>query len=249
MNQADRIRQHVLDRHVSVARREGRSELTLRAGDVHAQLKLVNALPAVCSAMGGAKMERLAGISLIGRDGPAAGSNVYFRFALTSRPFAKPSHDVQDRGTVRVRHPEAELDLSSALVLVSCVKSKASHPLPARSLYTSAWFSMVREIAEQAGARWLVLSSFHGLVEPEAVIAPYDYTLNSVGITERRRWAANVLTKLLPEAATFQRVVMFAGARYREFLIEPLERRGITVEVPMANLRRGEQLAWLSRSD
>jgi hypothetical protein len=39
---------------------------------------------------------------------------------------------------------------------------------------------------------------------------------------------------------------MFAGQRYREFLVEPLQRRGIKVEVPMANLALGEQLAWLS---
>jgi hypothetical protein len=34
--------------------------------------------------------------------------------------------------------------------------------------------------------------------------------------------------------------------RYREFLIDPLRTHGIAVHVPMANLTRGEQLAWLS---
>jgi hypothetical protein len=56
----------------------------------------------------------------------------------------------------------------------------------------------------------------------------------------------NVLDKLLPALAGEKRVVMFAGARYREFLVQPLERRGIKVEVPMETLTRGEQLAWLS---
>ena len=36
------------------------------------------------------------------------------------------------------------------------------------------------------------------------------------------------------------------GRRYREFLIEPLERLGITVLVPMAHLTRGEQLGWVT---
>lgn len=54
-----------------------------------------------------------------------------------------------------------------------------------------------------------------------------------------------VLEKLLPEVVGAKRVVMFAGHRYREFLIEPLERRGAKVEMPMAHLARGEQLAWL----
>ena len=55
-----------------------------------------------------------------------------------------------------------------------------------------------------------------------------------------------MLDKLLPETTGIRRVVMFAGVRYREFLIKPLKRHGIKVVVPMATLTRGEQLAWLS---
>jgi hypothetical protein len=40
---------------------------------------------------------------------------------------------------------------------------------------------------------------------------------------------------------------MFAGERYREFLIEPLQQRGLEVEIPMEGLRQGEQLEWLAR--
>ena len=81
---------------------------------------------------------------------------------------------------------------------------------------------------------------------PDAEIAPYDHTLNTLGVVERRLWANKVLAKLLPEIADVKRVMMFAGHRYREFLVEPLERRGIKVEAPMAHLKRGEQLRWLS---
>jgi hypothetical protein len=73
-----------------------------------------------------------------------------------------------------------------------------------------------------------------------------DYTLNTLGVIERRDWANKVLAKLLPEIRDEQRIVMFAGHRYREFLVEPLLRHGFKVEVPMAHLTRGEQLAWLS---
>lgn len=104
----------------------------------------------------------------------------------------------------------------------------------------------MRDIVEASGARWFVLSSRYGLVAPDVEIAPYDYTLNTLGVAERRKWANNVLDKLLPEMTREKRVVMFAGHRYREFLVEPLRQRGIEVEMPMANLTRGEQLAWLS---
>jgi hypothetical protein len=53
----------------------------------------------------------------------------------------------------------------------------------------------------------------------------------------------------LSELRGERRVVMIAGARYREFLIEPLRRRGIVVEAPLEGLRRGEQLNWLSKHE
>jgi hypothetical protein len=148
--------------------------------------------------------------------------------------------------TSRQSHLKRNLDLSGTVVLVSCVKSNLSHSAPARALYTSNWFRKVRTIVEASGARWFVLSALHGLVTPETEIAPYDYTLNTVGIAERKAWATCVLDKLLPEMAGEKRVVIFAGQRYREFLVEPLRKRGIKVEVPMANLARFKQLAWLS---
>jgi cytoplasmic iron level regulating protein YaaA (DUF328/UPF0246 family) len=129
------------------------------------------------------------------------------------------------------------------------VKSKLPYPAPARELYTSPWFRKARDIIEVRGARWFVLSSLYGLVAPETVIAPYDYTLNTLGVADRQFWATKVVAKLLPKLAGQHRVVMLAGQRYREFLIEPLLRRGLEVEVPMEHLRRGEQLAWLSESE
>lgn len=114
-------------------------------------------------------------------------------------------------------------------------ESKLPHPATARSLYTSAWFHKARDLIEASGARWFVLSSRYGLVAPETEIAPYDYTPNTLGVAERRLWAAKVLEKLVPEIRDERHVVMLAGARYREFLIEPLERLGLTVVVPMAH--------------
>lgn len=78
------------------------------------------------------------------------------------------------------------------------------------------------------------------------MIEPYDYTLNTLGVRERRAWAKQILEQLEPQLNETKRIVMFAGQRYREFLIQPLERLGIAVEVPMENLRQGQQLAWLT---
>ncbi len=249
MTQAERIRQFALDHYVAPARAEGLHVITIRAGDVHREMNLANAMPAVCSAIGSNKFERLAHVTPINRTGPANGANVYFQFSLSAGPLSMQpaaSPPIAQPRTAMPAGAEKRLDLSDAVVLVSCVKSKRARPAPARSLYTSAWFCKAREIVEASGAKWFVLSALYGLIPPDAEIAPYDHTLNALGVAERRAWANKVLDKLLPEIAGVKRVVMFAGDRYREFLVDPLERRGIKVEAPMAHLRRGEQLAWLS---
>jgi hypothetical protein len=249
MTQAEKIRQFALDHYVAPARAKGLAVVTIRAGDIHREMNLVSAMPAVCSAIGSNKFEQIAQVRSITRTGPANGANVYFEFGLAADPL--PMQAVAPQANVPLRTsapPRAgkELDLANALVLVSCVKRKRAHSAPARSIYTSSWFCKVRDLVEASGGRWFVLSAYYGLVPPDAEIAPYDHTLNTLGVADRRAWANKVLVKLLPESAGVKRVVIFAGHRYREFLVEPLERRGIRVEVPMAHLARGEQLRWLS---
>jgi len=247
MSQANRIRHFTVDRFIAPAKAAGRDTITIRAGDVHREMGLTNAMPAVCSALGSRKFDKYANITRSALVGPANGANVYFTFKLSG---CRPDEQIPRKHRVptplKQAAPENNLSLSGAVVLVSCVKSKLSHAAPARALYTSAWFEKVRDIVEASGARWFVLSSRYGLVAPNVEIATYDYTLNLLGVHERQTWAKDVLKALLPLLANEKRVVMFAGDRYREFLIEPLQRNGITVEVPMAHLRRGEQLAWLS---
>jgi hypothetical protein len=174
---------------------------------------------------------------------------VFFRFTLDAQPPSTPRARSIPRSLLEPT-PRAKpnaLELDGALVLISCVKSKLAHSARARELYTSAWFKGVRDIVEASGTRWLLLSSRYGLVAPDEVIAPYEYTLNSLGVAERRLWANKVLEKLLPEVKGFRRVIIFAGAHYREFLIRPLQQNGILVEIPLEHLRRGEQLEWLSQ--
>ena len=212
MIQANRIRQFVRDHYIAPAKADGQAEITIRAGDVHREMSLTNAMPAVCSAIGSSKFDEFAGVTRTALTGPANGANVYFTFSLRARPLSERSI-VRGREPVlrpAQSQPRRSLDLGGAVVLVSCVKSKLSHSAPARALYTSAWFRKVRDIVEASGARWFVLSSRYGLVAPDVEIAPYDYTLNALGVTERKVWATNVLDKLLPEIASEKRVVMFA---------------------------------------
>ncbi len=64
---------------------------------------------------------------------------------------------------------------------------------------------------------------------------------------ERKLWATGVLDRLLPMLTTQQTVIVFAGVRYREFLMPSLRRVVGEVRAPMEGMRIGEQLAWLSK--
>ncbi|MEI2386163.1 DUF6884 domain-containing protein [Breoghania sp. JC706] len=140
---------------------------------------------------------------------------------------------------------KASIDLTNALVLVSCVSQKLIRPAPARLLYRSDWFLKVRSLVESQEADWLILSALHGVVAPDVEIAPYEKTLNAAGVPERRAWAESTFRQLNSHLTGRRRIVMFAGLRYREFLVPALLADGYEVDVPMANLRIGEQLAWL----
>ncbi len=132
------------------------------------------------------------------------------------------------------------------LFLVSCVSQKRSMPCRARDLYTSQWFVKARAYVEASASPWCILSAEHGLVDPDAAVAPYERTLNRMAVSDRRAWARRVLDQLRPKVVGVQRVVLFAGERYREFLLPKLTELCPKVEVPLVGLRIGEQLQWFA---
>ena len=85
------------------------------------------------------------------------------------------------------------------------------------------------------------------MVDPDAVIEPYEKALNAMRKSERRKWARKVMGALDSRLVDVDSVVIFAGGMYREFLEPALRKRGIAVHVPMEGLGIGEQFARLNR--
>jgi hypothetical protein len=135
---------------------------------------------------------------------------------------------------------------ATLVYLVSCVSKKRSNPCRARDLYMSDWFAKARRYVEASGCPWFILSAKYGLVAPDQVIAPYELTLNTMGVPELRAWAERVSNQLVYAVPELSHVVFLAGQRYREFLARHLTEGGIAVSAPMAGLRIGEQLSWLA---
>lgn len=136
---------------------------------------------------------------------------------------------------------------SPTVYLVSCVSQKREHACAARDLYTSDWFCKARRYAEASECPWFILSAEYGLVPPDQVVTPYERTLNTMRVADRRAWAERVARQLAEAVPDLSYVVFLAGERYREFLTEHLAGRGVAVSVPMEGLRIGEQLNWLGQ--
>jgi len=87
-SQADAIRQFVVANSIEPARRSGGSRFSIRAGNVHSAMGLSNAMPAVCSVLGGRKLWHSAGVTQVARDGPVNGSNAVFHYEFVpDHPF------------------------------------------------------------------------------------------------------------------------------------------------------------------
>ncbi len=138
------------------------------------------------------------------------------------------------------------LPTKGTIGLVGCVKRKLTHSAPAHLLYTSAMFKREHEWASVRCDRWFILSAKHGLVAPEAVLAPYEETLNKRSKAEKEIWSADVLDQLVTVLATLRgrHFEIYAGRNYFGFgLSAGLIERGATVSIPWSGLGLGQRAA------
>lgn len=131
--------------------------------------------------------------------------------------------------------------------LVSCVGEKMDHPVAAGELYQSDWFLKAKQYVKQHSDAWFILSALHGLLSPATITAPYEKTLNDLPIEERRAWAQMVYGQILNEIPPRSRLLILAGAKYRDPLIYMLRDAGYEVSVPLEGLGIGQQLQWFNR--
>lgn len=141
-----------------------------------------------------------------------------------------------------------ELGRAVRVGLVGCAKSKDGSARPARELYASRLFRSSLLYAERTTDETYIVSAFHGLVQPDDILAPYDHALSETGKRARLAWGVRVvdalaarLPGLLPE------LVILAGHAYAFPIQSYAKVRGWTTDTPLARLAVGERLAWLKR--
>lgn len=130
--------------------------------------------------------------------------------------------------------------------LVACVKSKKGTAAPAADLYTSPLFVGGRRAVEANCDKWFILSAKHGLLDPTAVVDPYEETLKGASRGRKRSWSRQVLDELSDVLGDVAGVVfeVHAGQDYHAWgLTQGLRDAGAEVELPTAGLSMGRKLA------
>ncbi len=150
--------------------------------------------------------------------------------------------------------------MKEPVYFVGCGKSKLDQPALARELYTGQLFQkslrLAEQMAEQNGGHVFILSAKHGLLDPEAVVAPYDVAISHLNPVQRRDWGIDVADTL----AAYLNVDGDPGLAGREYAflagrlyIDALE-FGLTevlsycpnIQTPMHGMGIGSRLQWLN---
>ncbi len=130
--------------------------------------------------------------------------------------------------------------------LVGCSKRKRSEPSPARELYESDLFRAAIGYAELSCDEVYVISAFHGLVELDQLIAPYERKLMDYPKRERMAWGERVAESLLLRLPRLRvQLVFFAGVDYIGPVQAAALRYGWISENPLRTMAIGRRRAWL----
>lgn len=156
--------------------------------------------------------------------------------------------------------------MTNRLMLIGCSKTKKAVDFNPRTggrvvpdqLYGSQLFSKRVDYAKAKGLRWAVLSARYGVWFPHIGLKAYDQTFSDMIPAEIAAWHVGVAQRLMEELweqynlgqsvnpikPSELTIEIHAGADYCHPLTEILKAVGIAVELPLAGLGIGEQLAW-----
>ena len=133
------------------------------------------------------------------------------------------------------------------VALVGCSATKLKRAAPARELYTSALFRAGYAYAETTCDAVLIVSAFHGVVAPKAVIRPYDRSLRRLTKSEREDWGVRTVGHLLPAFALPPLLILLAGQVYADALVHGAQGHNLPrPELPLRGIRGcGPRVKWL----
>ena len=135
--------------------------------------------------------------------------------------------------------------LMKTIVLIACCSKKLFGKAKAENLYQSDLFKKSLAYAKSLQSDTIyILSAKHGLVELTDELECYNVTLNNYSASEKKKWAEKVISELKKKCdLQNDKFVFLAGNNYRKYLLKEIR----NYEIPMKNLKIGEQLHWLAK--
>jgi hypothetical protein len=93
MSLSEIVLHHVRNKYVEPARKRSVTEIAIKAGEIHRDLRWTSRVPAVCAALNSRKLQRAAGLELIEKSGPPSGQSttVVFHFRILPAPSFEPA--------------------------------------------------------------------------------------------------------------------------------------------------------------
>jgi Family of unknown function (DUF6884) len=162
----------------------------------------------------------------------------------------QPAIDDDEQARLSAARPVPGRRSDADVILIGCVRTKKAVASQASELFASPLFDGRRRYAAGSGRPWYILSAKFGLLAPGDVIGPYDVYLAAQSPGYQKAWGEFVAAQLdqqEQQGLRGRRIEVHAGAAYADPLRGPLAARGAVLAVPLAHLRRGEQLAWYGR--
>ena len=131
----------------------------------------------------------------------------------------------------------------SKIALISCTSSKKDYVCEAKELYSkSLAFRLEYEIAGKIAEKVYILSAKHGLVSPDTVLAPYNYTLINKPQNIKVQWSNNVLKQMKQQVSLENdEFIIFTGKDYYEYLLPSIKNYWL----PLKGMRQGERIPVL----
>lgn len=132
------------------------------------------------------------------------------------------------------------------IVLISCVKQKRHTSAKAEDMYLSPLFKKSLMFARSLNADDIyILSAKYELLPLNEIIETYDETINTKTASERRCWAANVISQLRAKCSLKStKIIILAGKKYYEYLIG--EGKIELYTLPLKGKKIGERLQFLN---
>lgn len=131
------------------------------------------------------------------------------------------------------------------VAIIPCTNQKSDRPGPAREVWVGNHFQLILAHAEMFYDTVYIMSYKYGLIEPDALIEPYDIDLRTANAGTRLRWWAKMKGDIADVSSESPLLVaLYTGAVERDRIITEFVRNGVEqVITPFEGLKVGDRMS------